>query len=571
VSRRWISSDAIRRSRKAEDAKATEDAVVKAPIARALATLVALALTTMPSPRPAFAAAEEAIAAIRPALAFVYLPLTQETGSGVIVHTETGVTYVLTAAHVVRAGGEIQLYFNNDVAHPHTATVVKVDSADDLALLRTDVSAPAQASFSESVTSGMRIAVLGYPAQTSLRLLSKTGELQPEASVGDTTSVRLHGALLSTTAYTEPGDSGAPIFRQDDAEVVGIVTGHFGPSNRAGFQATGVSAVRHFLESSHVVFYGAQGAQGRGAHWNSAYRAVIGLRPLREVRGAHRLLADYVLDIAVDQSGRSLFSLNDSRGGAIFQIQSANGPAVSQFVTRLLSRVQGAVGRTFESSLSRPSMSLRNVVSLSELGEDAFQKGYVGGIREMLTIHEDSNPLLNNLSVSFDITIVDKYGDAVFSGNAARSVHQPIVAIPELQLETMTDALVDSAVSALRSEAQAGTDAGVNFARFGIPIATGQRGALFTVAADTRGSRVVSLFPYGTAARAQLQADDEIVALDGQDLANLPSAQIEALFDQHHGSLYRLTVLEPDGQPVIISFSAEDLRWYLEHPLRPDR
>ncbi|HEY9086009.1 MAG TPA: trypsin-like peptidase domain-containing protein [Candidatus Tyrphobacter sp.] len=491
--------------------------------------------------RHADADAGAAIGAIRPAVAFIYLPLVHETGSGIVVHTSASGSVILTAAHVVRASPDIQVYFNDDLNHPYAATIIRIDIVNDIALIRTSAAAPAQVSFADSVVSGEDVAVLGYPAAMALRLASRTGELRPEAALGSVTSIRLAGALLSTTAYTEPGDSGAPIFRQDNAEVVGLVTGHFGSSKRVGFQATGVSVLRRFLLDSGVTFYGARGVHVSAPHSNSTYHPIVGLQPLRDVRGAGRLLVDYVASTSYDQ-----------------QYQGARPP----FPDILGNVTAAAIRRTFDASVSSLSESINGPMSLSDLGAAAYQRGYVGAVQVKVALNVSAMFVLR-LVVSADVSVVDRYGDVVFSGTGGRdnTFSFDVVGAPQ---KAVADA-VDQIAAQARQD-----DRGLNFARYGIPLATGQSSALFSVVPASKGVRVSQLYPYGTAARAQLQLGDEIVALDGQDLAKLNPETISALFARHSG-LFRCTVLEADGQPVVISFPQEDIRWYLNHPLRTRR
>jgi hypothetical protein len=45
--------------------------------------------------------------------------------------------------------------------------------------------------------------------------------------------------------------------------------------------------------------------------------------------------------------------------------------------------------------------------------------------------------------------------------------------------------------------------------------------------------------------------------------------QLTDLFNHHAGSVYRCTVLEPDGQAVVVGFEAQDVRWYMKNPVPP--
>jgi S1-C subfamily serine protease len=529
-------------------------------IASATAVLFGLGLThTQVS-----AVGSTAIAAIRPAVVFIYLPLEQETGSGVVVHTDAAGSDIVTAAHVVKSGSSVQVYFENDLEHPHAATVVRVDTASDLALLHTKESAPSQASLAEDIASGQPIVVLGYPAATSVKLAAKKGELQPEALLGAVTSVRAGGMVISTNATTEPGDSGAPIFKQNDAEIVGIVSGKFGSSKLLGYQGTGVAALRKFLTAAHVVFYGATGTQGNTGRDTTGYRPVIGLQTLKEARGAHKLLADLIIDVKLDKQADSSNST----------VHAANTTDAVAFSAGLRKTIASTLGQAFGATLSDDLHSVQNIVPLADLGRTAYEHGYVGGVQEILAVHtaHKSIGFVHQFEVSAKITVVDQYGDVVYSGESSKAQQQPLAGFMEPQVDGVWTKTVDTALAQITEQTrQYGPDGGTNFARFGIPLATGQKSPLLAVQPDEKGARVTTLFPYGTAARSTLQLNDRIIALDGVDLKNMPADKLTAMFTGHTGSLYRCTVLEPDGQPVVVSFEAEDVRWYLEHPMKQKR
>jgi S1-C subfamily serine protease len=530
-------------------------------IACAIAMLLAISVAPM---RVSAVGGTPAVAAIRPAVVFIYLPLAQETGSGVVVHTDANGSDIVTAAHVVKSGSQVQVYFQNDLEHPHTATIVRVDADSDLALLRTKESAPSQASLAEDVASGQPVVVLGYPAATSVKLASKKGELQPEAIIGTITSVRSGGMVISTNAATEPGDSGAPIFKQSNAEIVGIVSGKFGSSKFLGYQGTGVAALRKFLSAAHIAFYGATGTQGASGRDSTGYRPVIGLQTLKEARGAHKFLADIITDVRLDLQ-------SDSSASAV---HNANQTDAVAFSATLRKTIASSLGQSFGATVSDDVNSLQNITALADLGRAAYERGYVGGVQEILAVHtaRKSIGFVHQFEVSAKITIVDRYGDVVYSAAASKTQQQPLATFMQAQVEGVWTKAVDSVLVQIAEQTRRfGPDGGTNFARFGIPLATGQKSPLLVVEPDEKGARVTTLFPYGTAARSTLQLNDRIVALDGTDLKQMPADKLTAMFDNHVGSVFRCTVLEPDGQPVVVTFEAEDVRWYLEHPMKPKR
>jgi len=559
----------------------------------------AAVLTLVGTRTPAEAVGSEAaVAEMRPAVVFILLPLAQETGSGVVVRTDTTGSYIVTAAHVVKAGGDIDVYFQGDKTRGVKAQVVRIDPVYDLAVIHTSQSAAQQVSLASDVLSGDRIEMLGYPTETTYAHLKGPEALEPEARLGSVTSVRSHASLISTSAPTEPGDSGSPIFEQDGAKIVGIVTGHFGHSSDIGFQGAAVGALRRFLTAANISFYGSEGLEAPKTR-DTNLAGVPGINLLQEARGAHKLLADVEYDVKWGVAGaattpayvnanatsanasQSANTSTNAQPGAV--VKNATSPATQDdsliFATTLSKAIASSLGPQFDSSIAealqpqQPDTRAQQQRGLSpaEIGKMAADGGYVGGIQEILSLHaaKKAMGLLNQFDVSTQINVIDQYGDVIFSATASKSEQQPIALLQE-QVDQLWDKVTQDAIAQVGAQVAAtGADGGKNFGRFGIPLATGAKSPFFAIAPDRKGARVTAIYPYGTAARSTLQLKDVIVALDGQDLSKMSPEQLTDLFNHHAGSVYRCTVLEPDGQAVVVGFEAQDVRWYMKNPVPP--
>jgi hypothetical protein len=138
----------------------------------------------------------------------------KSTGSGFVV---SAAGHLLTNQHVVDSCARLTVQATGG---RRPATVVRADTRNDLALLKMQDKAAAQAHFREGrgIRSGDSVVVLGYPL---------SGLLASEANVTTGTVSALSGPgddsrLMQITAPVQPGNSGGPIL-DSAGNIVGIV------------------------------------------------------------------------------------------------------------------------------------------------------------------------------------------------------------------------------------------------------------------------------------------------------------------------------------------------------------
>lgn len=138
------------------------------------------------------------------------------TGTGIVL-TQDG--YVLTNAHVVSGGNEVEVVtFDNRMAH---ARLVGFDAAEDLAVLKVDMTGLTPARFGDSneLKSGQQVAAigdsLGYRSTITDGIISA---LDREVEVDDVTMT-----LIQTSAAINFGNSGGALIDRF-GRVVGITT-----------------------------------------------------------------------------------------------------------------------------------------------------------------------------------------------------------------------------------------------------------------------------------------------------------------------------------------------------------
>lgn len=140
---------------------------------------------------------------------------TVSSGTGFFVSTDG---YLVTNAHVVENCSSPQLI--SGLASQASAHVLATDTANDLALLKGNVTPSRYASLRVGVTVGEGIAVFGFPL---VGLLSTGGNF----TVGNVSAITGLGddtRFLQISAPVQPGNSGGPLLDQS-GNVVGIVVG----------------------------------------------------------------------------------------------------------------------------------------------------------------------------------------------------------------------------------------------------------------------------------------------------------------------------------------------------------
>jgi len=178
------------------------------------------------------AAVTTVLAKIEPSVVDINTTISQTAGSGQVITGEgagTGIVVsatgeVVTNAHVIAGASSITVTLADGTTH--SATVIKSDTAQDLAVIQiSGVTGLTPATFAESASVSVGdtvIAVgnaLGYDGAPTVTegIISATNRSLPSAQGSDTSLT----GLLQTDAALNPGNSGGPLVNTAGA-VVGI-------------------------------------------------------------------------------------------------------------------------------------------------------------------------------------------------------------------------------------------------------------------------------------------------------------------------------------------------------------
>jgi serine protease Do len=160
---------------------------------------------------------------------------TTGVGSGIVL---TADGYVLTNRHVVEGSTSLKVTLEDGSEYP--ASVVKVSSDQDLALVKVDATglSPAKLGQSSAVTVGQTAIAIGSPLGTFTETVTKgiVSALDREISVRDEETgrpVTLSG-LIQTDAAINPGNSGGPLLNAA-GEVIGVNTATASSAEGLGF------------------------------------------------------------------------------------------------------------------------------------------------------------------------------------------------------------------------------------------------------------------------------------------------------------------------------------------------
>jgi S1-C subfamily serine protease len=136
---------------------------------------------------------------------------------GTAFATNSPNTYV-TARHVIEGADKIMLHCGPGQDAP--ASVLAVDSSNDLAVLRSDLKAPAflELAPNDSAAPGDRVFTMGFPTPDLLGIQPKytDGAISSLTGLGDTRS------LMQITVPIQPGNSGGPLV-DAKGRVVGVI------------------------------------------------------------------------------------------------------------------------------------------------------------------------------------------------------------------------------------------------------------------------------------------------------------------------------------------------------------
>lgn len=147
--------------------------------------------------------------------------VTQGAGSGVIISSENGKSYILTCAHVVSEASKLLVTLNNTNKDQFEATVVGSDSITDIAVIsiNTDGLKTATIGDYDSLVVGDYVVAIGNP------LGSLGGSVTDGIISALDRSIIIDGqsyTLIQTNASINPGNSGGGLFDKD-GNLIGVV------------------------------------------------------------------------------------------------------------------------------------------------------------------------------------------------------------------------------------------------------------------------------------------------------------------------------------------------------------
>lgn len=166
---------------------------------------------------------------------------TEGSGSGIIV-TSDG--YIVTCEHVIDGAESITVILNDDTEY--TATLVGVDSRNDLAVIKIDATGltPATLGDSDMLTVGEDVIAIGNPLG-ELRGTATGGMISAVSREVNVEGVKM--TLLQTDAAISPGNSGGGLFNSSGS-LIGIVNAKASSENAEGIGfAIPVSSVKQII------------------------------------------------------------------------------------------------------------------------------------------------------------------------------------------------------------------------------------------------------------------------------------------------------------------------------------
>lgn len=163
--------------------------------------------------------------------------ITQGAGSGVIIASSDGKSYILTCAHVVSDASKLLVTLNNTNKDQFEATIVGSDSITDIAVISIDVDGLTTATIGDydSVEVGDYVVAIGNP------LGSLGGSVTDGIISALDRSIIIDGqtyTLIQTNASINPGNSGGGLFDKD-GNLIGVVNAK-SSSDSSGTQIEGI-------------------------------------------------------------------------------------------------------------------------------------------------------------------------------------------------------------------------------------------------------------------------------------------------------------------------------------------
>lgn len=166
------------------------------------------------------------------------------SGSGVFISADG---HILTAAHVVARARKVMIV---TAGVPVEATVLKIDEANDLAVLKAEVSSPVKPLLlgsPKSVSLGSSVFTVGYPN-------IQVQGVEPKFTQGVVNSLaglQDDPRMFQISAEVQPGNSGGPLVN-DRGEIVGVVVSKL--NTEAAIRLTGdlPQNVNYAIKSSYA-------------------------------------------------------------------------------------------------------------------------------------------------------------------------------------------------------------------------------------------------------------------------------------------------------------------------------
>lgn len=510
---------------------------------RAAALVLMLIVLSVPS-RARAGDLVSSYAAVHPTLAFIVCGASH--GSGFVVASTPSGSLIVTAQHVIAKAKKIDVYVNDDPHVAVEATLVKADAEHDLALIRIHRGGLATAKIgTDTPATGSEIALAGYPP-ASIDFLNAQNDLKPELQSGRITAVRISGAFIQHSAPSEAGESGGPLFLADSGDVIGVVKGKY--AGGAGYFAVGSAALRAFLQSANVSF-------------DSGESTVNAPAPSAGARTKNALVLE-------DVPGARRFCAVRSRAGTFKQPANSKVQVNFDYGTPVENAVMTRMHTLFASDVNLNGDDPFRVVSPppAAVAQFARANNCVGVIRIGESWNVENAGLGSTISATVLVQLFDFRGNLWISEPRSKQNRRFFAYAPN-DLQAVLNDLGTQAADAV-VEPMSGKDesAATNFARYGIPLVNGAKRAFFALSPVNGMATVSFAVPMGSAAQAGLQPGDTVVSVNGTRTNGLDQAHLTELLAKTPN--WDIVVHGADGRDVHVRFEAEDIRWYLQHPVK---
>jgi S1-C subfamily serine protease len=166
---------------------------------------------------------------VKPSVVYVVAAMRDgaQSGTGFIYSSNSRVSRVVTANHVVEGATQVDVILDSDLAKRYPARVVRRDHVRDVALLEIDAPnrIPLKLADPSSIQEGMDVALIGYPRVSAVFERVDGDDLRPTVHRGIVSAIRLNGSIVQYDAISDHGDSGGPVIDASNGHVLAIVHG----------------------------------------------------------------------------------------------------------------------------------------------------------------------------------------------------------------------------------------------------------------------------------------------------------------------------------------------------------